>query len=146
MSMNWIRLILLMFPIRLRKSRFFFAILWSLTKYTRRRYEEQSEYITKLKAEMRYTSQYASLEKLLQKHFGDGIEITEDKDVENITYVKPDNYNDNTYVPMIIRNEKDVIIERDFVILVPSGVDKEQVRAMVERYTFCGIYFAVKDK
>ncbi|MBQ9255017.1 MAG: hypothetical protein IJ180_09630 [Bacteroidales bacterium] len=144
--MNWKRVILLMLPIRLRRSRFFYVLLWALTRWTRRKYDEQEAYTRGVIEDMRYTSQYASLEKLLQKRFGGGIEIVDDEEVENITYVRPDKDEERTYIPMIVRNDREVVIKRDFIVLVPSGVDKEQVRVMIERYVFCGIYFEVREK
>ncbi len=144
--MNWLRTILLMLPIRLRKSRFFFALIYALTAYTRRKYDEQEAYIKELVSQMRYTSQYKSLEALLKHRFGEEVEIVDDEQLDNITFVVPDNLNENSFVPMLVRPDKDVVIKRDFIILVPAGVDTNKVKEFVERYVFCGIYFEVKEK
>lgn len=144
--MNWLRTILLMLPIRLRKSRFFFALIYALTAYTRKKYDEQEAYIKDLISQMRYTSQYKSLKALLKYRFEENVEIVDDEQLDNITFVLPDNLNENSFLPMLVRPDKDVFIKRNFIILVPVGVDTNKVREFVERYVFCGIYFEVREK
>lgn len=144
--MNWLRYILLMLPIRLRKSKFFYVLISALTQYTRRRYDEQEAYIRQLLSDMQYTSESLSLITLLKLRFGNDVEIRDDEGVENISMIRPDNEVENTFIPMMVRPDKETILQRDFIVYVPQGVDKEQVRSFVERYVFCGIYFDVEYK
>lgn len=135
-----------MLPIRLRKSKFFYVLISALTQYTRRRYDEQEAYIRQLLSDMQYTSESLSLITLLKLRFGNDVEIRDDEGVENISMIRPDNEVENTFIPMMVRPDKETILQRDFIVYVPQGVDKEQVRSFVERYVFCGIYFDVEYK
>ena len=83
---------------------------------------------------------------LLKYRFEENVEIVDDEQLDNITFVLPDNLNENSFLPMLVRPDKDVFIKRNFIILVPVGVDTNKVREFVERYVFCGIYFEVREK
>lgn len=141
--MNWKRILLLLIPIRLRQSRLFFLLTWALSSFTRRKYDEQEKYIKNLLTEMSYTSQYKALESLLRKRFSSEVEIVEDEQLDKISIVRKDNSTENTFVPMIVYSDSEVVIQRDFIVKVPAHIDKEKVREFVGRYVFCGIYYDV---
>ena len=146
MQVNWKRYIKLMLPIRLRNSRLLFAIIWALTHYTRRKYDEEKQAIHALLQDLKYNSQVKSLLELLREKFSKQIEIIDDTNLDEISFVRPDNLDENTFLPMMVKPDNDIVLQRDFIVLVPEGVDKDKVRDFVERYVFCGVYFEVKDK
>ncbi len=157
MQVNWKRYILLMLPIRLRNSKALFALIWALTQYTRRKYDEEYNGILQLIEELKYTSCVKAMKELLEKRFGEGIEITDGTDY-NISFFKEDEqvgedvervtlaYGDNEEEKTMIIPDKESTVGVDFVVAVPQHIDKDRVAAFIERYVFEGVDFKTITK
>ncbi len=140
-----------MLPIRLRESKALFALIWSLTAYTRKKYEQEYNGILLLTEELRYTSCVKAIKELLKKRFGEGIEITDGTDY-NVSFFKANEPTgevtfaygeDETEEKTMIIPEKENTMGVDFMVEVPVHIDKDRVAGFIRRYVFEGVKFDV---
>jgi hypothetical protein len=160
--MDWSKLINNLLPIKLRESKLLYPLLWCLTKWIRDRYDQSQAWKDTLLEEMKYTSQLLVFRKLLREKFSSEIDII-DKNNSNISWVKVPLFAVTSKEDMTLALEngasdddgtkKNVLLAVpqsmsvagcDFVITIPSTVDKEAVRAFAQKYVFCGIGFDVE--
>lgn len=146
MRVNWKRFILLMLPVRLRESKVLYTLLWSLTAYTRQKYDEEYTKIQGLIKELGFTSQTAGLLYLLRNKFNQGITI-EDGTQQQLSLFWGDDDDSETFIggseEFFALGDEDVYDGVDFRVKVPDGVNKDDIRVFVNRYVFCGLKYEV---
>lgn len=127
-----------------------FAVLWALTYYTRKKYDEEREEIHSQVQDLRYTSQIKVIKELLKKKFGEGIEI-EDSSQSNITLMyKNDLQERRTFIGgstqetrFFARPRSESNIGEDFTVKVPTGIDKKKVEDLINKYVFYGVGYSI---
>jgi hypothetical protein len=158
MNVNWKRFLVLMLPIKLRNSKLLFSLLYALTYYTRKKYDDEYISILKLIEELKYTSQVKLFVLLINRKFDqeqkrititDGTEgnvsfFKEDELDESITIATGENVLDfdSTKRAFIVSNEETTVGE-DFIINVPATIDKDKVKSFVMKYIFYGVGFKI---